>query len=485
MNVLLINPYCTVFASAGHFKDFLVPMPPIALAYLAAYLEKENISVGIHDDFLHQGDNEKIIKLITENYPAVIGIPTFSASLMYRVFEIVAIIRKYSPNTLVVLGNIHANIFDQDLLLKQQADVIVYGEGEITFAELVQAQLHSNGCRGHQYWKDIRGISYLDNGQFIKNPARPFIENLDVLPFPAWHLLPIFEYDTFNFAKIQMPALLISGSRGCNFKCSFCSLIVSGNHRRVRSAKSIVDEMEFFHKRYGIRQFSFVDPMFPGSLEEAVQFSSEIIARDLHKKVIWITEIRVDLVSRQLIIPLKNAGLRLLMLGIETINDKSNQQLKKNITNINTFKAIQICKKEGVATTGFFILGIPGESKSDIFRTIKSACMGKLNYAKFNIFCPYPGTFAYKKLLQDKQLKIELIDNWNCYTSFPNRKYPPVYKYNNTDIDENKLFKYQYIGTILFYLRPDRMLTLILKFDRHDWLILFRHFKNNFVSLFK
>ncbi len=460
LDVLLVNAHCNAFQSSGPFKDFLVPMPPINLAYLASYAEKCNLKVAIHDDFFYKGDTEKFVKELLKHKPLVVGFSTYTSSVMGRVEQLVLLIREILPSTKIVMGNIHANHFAKDVLENNLADFVVMGEGEITLSELCLA------VKSGQEWQNILGIAYCRNGVFIKNEPRPYIEDLDLIPFPAWHLLPITEYDTFLFCKKESPATLISGSRGCPFRCSFCSLFIQGGSRRVRSVNNIVNEIEYFNTKYGIKQFSFVDPMFPFSAEEGISFCRELKRRGLDKKIAWVTETRVDVINNEMAEAMKSSGCKMVMFGIESGSNETVKKLKKKFDIQKTYKALNICKNVGLQTTGFFIIGLPDETAEDIEETIRFSLSLPLTFAKYNVFVPYPGTLLYEELYAQGLLREDLMRRWECYSTIPTIKTPPVYKYSN--VAPEYVIKAQFHAFIRFYFRFKKMIELVPSFKMKD-----------------
>jgi len=468
IDILLINPSANLEASGGTLKEFLVPMPPINLAYLASALEEKKFSVAIYDDFLNKGNDEKVLECIKLHNPNFVGFPTYTCSLMYRVYQLSALIRKHLPETKIVLGNIHASVFYEEILRAKIADYIVIGEGERTLPLLLDSVI------GKHEIKDIDGVAYFDGQHVIKNQSRCFVDNLDLLPFPAWHLLPIESYNTFFFAKVKKKSLLISGSRGCPYRCSFCSLFTQGDRRRARSINNIVDEIEYFNSKYGVEQFSFVDPVFPWGTKEGVAFCDEIIRRGLDKKIVWVTETRVDLIDAYLAKRMHQAGCRMIMFGIESAHQDDLDLSQKKFKLETVRSAIKFCQDAKINTTGFFIVGFPNETPKRILNTLKWAIRTGVTFAKFNVFVPYPGTQLYADLQRNGGLDQDRVTDWNCYTSYPSLKNYPVVKYSHLSV--KMLIFLQYYITFRFYLRAGPMVQLLRVLTFKDYMIFIKHF---------
>lgn len=472
MDILFINPGCDSSLSAGELQDFYKPIPPISLAYLAAYLEQQNISVKIYDDALQTSNNQKLLKFFASiPQPLVIGLPTFSANIMYRVEEIIQIAKTRFPQALIILGNTHANIFKKELFANKLVDFIALGEAEETLLELILALK-----KQQKNFSKIKGLVFRNaQNKIIENPKRKLLNNLDTLPFPAWHLLSLNKYKYFFLGKVKKPVLLISGSRGCPYHCSFCSsAVVQGQLRRTRSPKNIADEMEYFQKKYRIKQFYFIDALFPLNPQEGRRFCQELIRRNLARKFIWVTETRIDAVNEELLCLMAKAGCRRIFFGLESFSQKNLDQMKKGLAISKAKKIIALCKKYKIESLGFFIIGMPGETKQDIQKTIDFARSSQLDFARFSVFTPYPGSKAYEQLKKTGQLNNKCVENWNCYTVYPTATTPSVYLNNNLTISE--LVFYQKLAHLKFYLKAPRIIKILKYLDFRDFLSLVSFF---------
>jgi radical SAM superfamily enzyme YgiQ (UPF0313 family) len=396
-------------------------MPPITLAYLAAALEEAGVDVEFYDDVVHHGDRAALEARIRATRPDVVGISVVTGTVGGAT-RAASIVRDVDSNIKIVMGNIHADLYYKDFLSAGLADFVVHEEGEVTLVELVREL-----AKASPSLESVAGISFHHEGEVFRNETRPFIEDLDAVPFPAWHLFPLDKYRIFNFARIKEPGTLILGSRGCPFKCTFCSLIVNeGTTRRKRSAKSIADECEWLYDRFGYKQVSFVDPIFPFYKQEGVDFAEEMIRRGLHEKMVWITETRVDLVNFELMAAMREGGLRRVMFGFETGSPEQLKRIRKGARVDRGVEAALAAKQAGVGVVGFFMIGIPGSTREDIEATIEYASrVLDIDFAKFTVFVPYPGTAEYDDLL--KAGAMEEPENWSRFTSYPTRNRPPAY----------------------------------------------------------
>lgn len=446
MKVLLLNTFQRPEATAGKYNRFLTPMPPITIAYLAAALEKAGIDVRFYDDVLNHADTAALTATLSSFRPDLVGISVVTGTVG-GAERAANIVRAALPEARIVMGNIHADLFAGEYLKRGLTDFVVHGEGEETLVELAKS------LDDHKPdFSKILGISWLDGEEVVKNAPRPFITDLDSIPFPAWHLFPIERYRIFNFARVMEPGTLVLGSRGCPFDCSFCTLIVNQSRvRRRRSVKNIVDECEYLHDRFGYKQASFVDPIFPFHRKEGEDFAAEMIRRGLHKKMVWITETRVDLVDYELLVTLRESGLRRVMFGFETGSAEMLKRVRKSATLERGTEAAAAAKRAGVSVVGFFMLGIPGSTKADLDATIDYATnVLDIDFAKFTVFVPYPGTPEYEQLKAAGELPEP--EKWSRFTSYPTAERPPAYVPKGLTAEE--IIAYQRKAYLAFYTRP-------------------------------
>ncbi len=444
MTVLLINVHRAPDHLGGYYRRAFALMPPITLAYLAASLEAAGIDVRVHDDAVAGGDRAALEDALRRTRPDVVGL-SFVTATASEAPRLVSTIRAVAPGARIVAGNIHADVFHREFLQGGLADVVVHGEGEQTFVELVRAlAAPSPDLSG------VAGISFLRDGEVVRTAERPFLDDLDALPFPAWHLFPREHYRILGFARVRDPGMLVLGSRGCPYRCTYCSLRIMGSKRRRRSAVSIANECEALLDRFGYVQPSFVDPVFPLGKREGLDYAAELIRRGLHRKQVWITETRVDLVDLELLQALRESGLRRIMFGFEAGDEGELAALKKGAHLDAAARAVQASRRAGIEVVGFFMLGSPGATRASMQRNIDYAQELDLDFAKYTVFVPYPGTPAYDDLMARGE--IQTPTDWARYTSYPTVDNPPVYV--PPGLDAQTVIDFQRRAHRSFYLRP-------------------------------
>jgi len=451
MKVLLVNPSFDL-KKFGKFKRFMEPMPCIGLAYIAAVLEKNNIEVEIIDDFASGLGECGILKRIKEKRIDIVGIGCLTPSAP-AVFSLAKKIKEYDKNILTVLGNIHASVFAEDILRTYAAvDVIVHGEGEFTMLELVRAR------EKNKDFSNIDGISFRCDGQVIRTKPRLLLEDLDELPYPSWKLLPFKKYGLLPFADIDKPTLTISGSRGCPYNCVFCSLLHINKKYRKRKTEKIVDEIECLVNNFSVKQIGFIDPIFPLFREDGLDFCAEMIKRGLNRKVVWICETRVDTVDRELLRAMAGAGCRRILYGIESGEQKKINNIQKNFSLNIARQTIQDTKKEGIQTVGFFMLGLPGDTSESINKTIRFSQEINLDFAKFAIAVPFPGSKLYEDLSSSGKFK---RNDWENFLTFHSDSKDLVYIPG--ELTAEGLMSMQRKAHFEFYLRPHIVFKYLFK----------------------
>jgi radical SAM superfamily enzyme YgiQ (UPF0313 family) len=275
------------------------------------------------------------------------------------------------------------------------ADFIVIGEGERTISSLIKCI--SNGSKV----MDIRGIAYRDNSQIIVTEPAELIADLDVLPFPARHLLDMKYYiqDHFkNFGiKIEgynnIKSTNLISSRGCPYNCAFCFKDMWGHKWRGRSAKNLADEMEHLNRVYGINGFFINDDTFV--FDRARIFELAAILNERKLNIIWYCNGRINLMDEDLLGVMYDAGCRCICYGIESGNQRIMDSLNKCIKIEDIINVVKLTKNAGIKITGYFMIGMPNETNETIQDTIRLAKELDLDYYGFSITTPLPGTRIY------------------------------------------------------------------------------------------
>ena len=432
MNVLLINP-----GASNIYSKVEANLPPLGIAYLAAVAREGGHNIKIIDLNIEK----KALQKTNLNDYEVIGITT-DTPRYNEALRIAKEIKKAGKP--VVMGGYHVTFLDEEALSTGFVDVVVRGEGEEIFLNLLNAWENNSGL------KNIRGISYVDEGNFIRNEDAPPPQNLDKLPFPARDLLPISKYKT-TLNGVQSVNLITS--RGCPYNCYFCASSKFGGIKwRSRSAKNIVDEMEMLHQDYGYRAFEFLDDNFTLNKKRIFAFADELEKRNM-TDIIWWCFARVDTIAKNeaMVKRMAEVGAYRVFLGLESVNENVLDDYGKGIEHNQQIEAINILKKYGIGIHGSFIIGDMNETKEMVMQTINWAKKTNLQIAQFSLLTPYPGTQLYDDMKKENKL---LHKNWRLFDALH-----PTIKLNKLSATEaQKLilrsYRKFYVNFSRFFKRP-------------------------------
>jgi radical SAM superfamily enzyme YgiQ (UPF0313 family) len=353
MKITLVNP---PYPPRVHSHPAFIPL---GLAYLGAVSEKAGHQVTVIDcqaeKLTYEGFRSRIAQIPAD----VIGVT--ATTLLYKsAMQLITVAKEAQPAAVTMLGGSHGTFWDENALKEcPSIDVVVRREGEQTFLELLSKLEH------HSSLSSVLGIPYRRSDKIVRNPDRPFIEDLDSIPFPAHNLLPLENLK--HNGKLIFP--LVS-SRGCVYWCDFCSTVrMFGRGYRMRSAKNVVDEMQLIHDTYGVDQVSFYDDAFSVDRKRVVKICEELRARKLHLK--WDCGTRVDMVDRELMTTMRDAGCFAVWLGVESGSEGILGAMNKKIKLDQTRQAYKTAHDVGLMTIANVVLGFPGETEQTAKETIQ------------------------------------------------------------------------------------------------------------------
>jgi anaerobic magnesium-protoporphyrin IX monomethyl ester cyclase len=357
--------------------------PPLGLAYIAAAIEKAGHHVNILDAQALNITSTEARNLILKENADIIGITCMTSN-----FRGALEAAKYAKESgaLVILGGPQISAYPKESLVSELVDYGIIGEGErsiVTLIEKIQKKDFMN-------FDQVKGLVYKhNNNTFVNEPD--IIDNLDELPFPAMHLLPVEKYDCVITEK---PVLTMITSRGCPYQCGFCFKQPSDKLYRKREPRTVVDEIEFYIRNYKLKEILFYDDTLTLDREHIVGICNEILKRKL--KIKWQAPTRIDRTDKSLLLLMKKAGCRMLRYGVES-GDKDILKAMKKGTDLNkVVEVFRLTKEVGIETFAYFIIGYAGETDSTIRRTIDFANKLDPDMVMFTIATPYPKTDLYR-----------------------------------------------------------------------------------------
>jgi len=368
-------------------------LPPLGLAYVAAVLEKDGFQVEIYDNYLLERPIEEVKSEIKRRSPQIVGITCNSLSYG-RCIELAKAVKEVSPYSQVVVGGPHASYMPQTLLEHPEIDYVVVGEGEQAMASLASCLAKGETS---QAAAQIPGVACKINGETVKTPPQ-FINNLDEVPFPARHLLPMRMYHRELSYLTVKPVDTMSVHRGCPYRCAYCETReLWGSACRAFSPQRVIDEIKYMTETYGTKGIYFVGDNFTINKRRTSELCRLIKSNKVDLK--WTCETRADLINKELLSEMKSAGCQTMFFGVESGSPRIQQKLNKGIDLKDVVKAFELCRQAGIQTVTSFMLGIPGETLDDMNETFNFSKKLKADWCQFNIYIACPGSQLYDEVI--------------------------------------------------------------------------------------
>jgi anaerobic magnesium-protoporphyrin IX monomethyl ester cyclase len=374
------------------------PSPPLGLSYAASAFEQAGAEVKIIDYIISRYTPEKLERELEDFKPDLLGANSVTMNFP-QAARIVQTAKRLDPNLITLMGGPHVS-FDVSDTMKTipEIDLLVIGEGEKTISDLV------GHFQGRGDLADIQGIAFRENGNIIQTGKRELIGDLNQLPLPARHLLPMSRYQALGF-----PVSMITG-RGCPYSCIFClGRKMVGSKPRSRKASLVVDEIEQIMS-YGFTRINIADDLFTSDREKVWEVCEEIRRRNL--SLTWTAFSRVNTVDKETLLLMRETGCECISFGIESGNPDMLKRIKKGITLDQARKAVALCKEVGILAHASFMVGLPGETPETLKDTAEFSKSLDILYG-FHFLAPFPGTTVREKI---DQYDLEILtDDWSRY----------------------------------------------------------------------
>jgi anaerobic magnesium-protoporphyrin IX monomethyl ester cyclase len=427
------------FASKAVYTE-----PPLGVTYLASFLrqkfDRRDLEVRLLDAAILQLDLRGVLDYVLEENPEIVGLSTVTLTAAFAK-KLIEGIKARKPDTFVVVGGHHPSALPEDLL--PGADAAVIGEGEATLGELVEARL------GGTDWSSVAGIAYARDGEHVRTEPRPYIENLDAVPFPARDLLPMHKYfHQYPYrTRTKFYATMVT-SRGCPYNCTFCGVKNLWSRKvRYRSVENCLAEVDELYNRYHVSCIQLYDDCFTVNRKRVMEFCHGLIERKYDLK--WGCFARCNNVDREMLGTLKQAGCVELQIGVESGDEAVLKGIDKELK-IDTIRhAFRITKEAGLNTKAFFMIGNPGETPETIRKTIDLAKELEPTYAMFSVLIPFPGIPTYDEYKARGFIKTFDWSKYNWYSD-------PVFETDTLSAKDMVALRRR--AEMEFYLRPRRVL---------------------------
>lgn len=442
MRVLLIlPPYEKNKIFRKSMKSLGAVLPPLGIAYIAAVLEKDGHTVKIIDGpamatVLNYGFAE-LEKDIAAFQAEVIGMSASTSQQVYAK-KAIQLIKQVTPAAKIILGGPLISATPESLLDFPHVDYGIYGEADLTFSLILKR------IKNKEPLENVEGVIWRD-GESVKYLKPAVVKNLDEIPMPARHLLPMHIYKPSPANYRRTPATTMITSRGCPYQCIFCSRPTEGTQFRYHSAERVVEEMEHLIITYGIKDIQIFDDTFTLVPQRTEKICNLIIQKKLD--ISWNCMTRIDKVTPELLCLMKKAGCYEIGIGIESGSDRILTFIKKSLTTDKVREGVLMAHEAGLDVRGFFMFGFPTETKEEILQTIAFAKELDVDVAQFMIATPLPGTEMWQIA---KDLGTINDDDWSNFTFYAPTNAP----FSSMQLSGEEITALYKKAFISFYLRP-------------------------------
>jgi radical SAM superfamily enzyme YgiQ (UPF0313 family) len=451
VKILLINPPTTFSQIYGDWDLSALDTysPPLGILYIASYLRKYNHDPIVLDLEALKLDFNTLSESISLINPDVIGITSMTINFM-NAQKIASLMKANFQSVPIIIGGPHLSATPIETMSKYSVfDFGVYGEGEITFLEIVEK------LKIKEPITNVKGLIWRNGENKITiNEPRPYIENLDDLPYPAWDLLENFpqRYPLSILESKRLPAASIMTSRGCPFHCTFCDNKIFGTKVRHFSADYTIRMINHLIENYGIKDLMILDDNFLLNRNKLFDICDTIIKNKLD--LTWYCMGHANTMTEDRLRKIKEAGCWFIELGIESGNDEMLQKIRKNTTKKEIAQAVIMAKKAGLKTKGNFIFGFPGDTVKTLEESTKFALDIKIDFFQQNFLTVWPGCEIYSQSTNNNDIYEYYDSSWH---SLAHQRITFIPK----GMSKNELLKASKNAFRRFYLRPRIIIGLL------------------------
>jgi len=439
--VLLVNPPLSLEQIYGKYASGAPVLPPLGFCYIASVLLERGYEVRLLDCAAERGDLASVERAIREFKPRLLGVTSTTVSF-HCAKRVIALAKSVDPEIVTVLGGAHVSAVPRETLAElPELDFGVYGEGERTIEELCRALEEGLPLEA------ILGLCRREGGRIAVNPPRPNEPELDRFRIPARHLLKDLKRYSPNPLRGFSRSVSLISSRGCTFDCSYCDQSVFSRRWRGHTAGHVIEEIKALKRDWGFDFFSFEDDHFLINHARVIELCRRMIDEKLD--IGWTCSARANSFTPELAALMKEAGCRIVFLGLESGSPRILSQIDKDIDLPSAARGVELLAAAGIRTYGAFMIGTPGETEADVELSIEFALSLPLDAISCFVYVPYPGT-----PLRALALKSGFVsDDWRDYSAHPTRL-----PFLNEGASEEHVLALQREFYRRFYLRPSHIL---------------------------
>ncbi len=444
MKIALIYPqfdkYQKKSFGIGGYEQ-IMRYPPLSLAYVAAIIKKAGHQAVIIDGNILNLDLSEVIKKIKDSSPDLLGF-TVTTSSFHNVTSWIGVVKKII-NIPVIIGGALLDLYAWEVMQHKEIDFAIIGSGLDSLPEFLKV-FNNQGD-----FSNIPGLCFRIGGNVVINEKKEAPKSIDALPFPARELLPNHKYYSPFSSKKNFTALITS--KGCSFKCIYCCLC---GELQLRKIEDVIAEMIECYYRFDIRELDIYDSIFSANKERTIDLCQRMRAKKLN--FTWVTRSHINYVDGELLKEMSASGCKMIMYGIESTDQLILKNLKRPVISVSQIQdVVNLTRKAGISSFGFFMLGSPGETRFTINNTIRFSRKVGFDFVQFSRFTIIPGTQLYKDYLSNHQ-----EDYWRCFILDDKQDFPAIAK---TQLPANIITQYVKKGNLGFYLHPLRIIKIILR----------------------
>lgn len=455
-DLLLINPPLVTNVYTPELSDFWVVSPPYNLIVIAASAIEAGYETQVLDADAELLSESALLERTKTINPRWIGFTVMTPAFK-MVTRLTGRIKALLDEVKIIVGGAHPTALPKETLAENPSiDFAVRGEGNDTLVELLD---HLDAKENALPLGSIAGLAYRSGDLLMTTPSRPPVPDLDRLPMPAWHLLPIERYKGYRFfdwtRQPRKPYASIFSTWGCSGSCSFCSSnMVHGRRVRFRSVEQVMEEVDFLVQELGVRNICFQDDSFTVKRSHTYRICDELAKRKY--PLALLCQSRADTVDEEMMTKLRSAGFNWIGFGVESGDQAILRRASKNLTLQKVNRAVRLARRFGFHTSLCFIIGLPGETHETIRRTIRFARKLRSDNYGFTFATPFPGTRIWKEA---ESAGIRPSRDWDRYDWV---NHPP--QSLNPGITINQLFKMRRRALTGVVFRPEYVAGIIRNF---------------------
>ena len=434
----------TALVQTYHRYTQFTHVHPLGIMMIAAQArEAGHPDVHILDMKVEDWDPEQCVEELVQLAPDVIGLSamTYEAGCMHALAKLV---RERLPRATIVCGGPHPSVAADDVLRDTNVDLVVRGEGEFTFAEVLDGV-----AAGRTDWSGCLGLSWRRDGEVVNEPDRAAPKDLDALPFPAWDLI-----DHAKYHKVPRGGVIyahkefatIFSSRACPWRCTYCHNSY-GKTFRDRSAEHVLAEIDLLVLKYGVKELVFMDDIFNFKPERAKKIARGILERGYKLALTFPNGFRGDILDEELVVLLKQAGMYRCMVAVESASPRIQKVMKKNLKIDKVEKIVDFIARQGVMVHGAFMLGFPSETEEEMQSTIDWAARSSFHTAAFFRVIPFKGTELFRQV---ENAGFQLPHDWSAYEPYQTQ-------INLSTVPEGTITRLRKTAYRRFYFNPARL----------------------------